>query len=225
MVPKPAKINVDVARPSKPRMAAYELDLATMTNNIDCRERLPSSAELLASMSEVYDRIAEAMLISNLILHELGREPPQRPVRPFFPKSLYGVSPTDRAMELFKSNCSLEQRISYENVGYIVVKGCDTGRTYRIYHGRVNNIAVMNAKDEKTAIICVQPKGELPTGDVMLAQKLGLECFETDLLAKANVHDITNMTSNQRFWWEINNVVGRQRTWRFDNAMDLVIGD
>ena len=34
--------------------------------------------------------------------------------------------------------------------------------------------------------LCFMPKGRLPIGDIMLAQKIALELFESEAVAKAN---------------------------------------
>lgn len=92
-----------------------------------------------------------------------------------------------RAMDLLLANLSKEQRECYEARGYFVVKGEMTGRTYHITNRKVMNIYVINELGFVVKGLCVIPEGNLPLGDVLLSQKLGLELYEIDTLAQARV--------------------------------------
>ena len=76
-----------------------------------------------------------------------------------------GGSATARGARLLKDNLSATQLAAYRLSGSFEVVGCDTGRRYRIHGASLLNVAEL---------------------DQMLAQKLALELFETEALAKAN---------------------------------------
>jgi hypothetical protein len=91
-----------------------------------------------------------------------------------------------RAFELLKANLSPEQLKQFEEYASIDVVGGETGRRYRILRGSQLNIYALDRHGMCMASLCVVPRGRLPVGDIMLAQKLGLELFELDLLRVAN---------------------------------------
>jgi hypothetical protein len=91
-----------------------------------------------------------------------------------------------RGLLLLKQNLSPEQLNQYENFGHFEVLGGQTGRRYLIKNGFQMNIDIVDAKGGRLARLCFAPEGELPTGDVLLAQKLALELFEEDALKIAN---------------------------------------
>ena len=64
--------------------------------------------------------------------------------------------------------------------------GSDTGRRYRIYYGNLGNVVELGVSGEEVHSWCFHPTGNLPVGDVMLAQKLALELFEREALGVAN---------------------------------------
>ena len=89
------------------------------------------------------------------------------------------------AVLLLKENLSPAQRLQYQRSGYFDVVGGDTGNRYRIWHGSQMNVERLG----NTALrlkFCFMPKGQLPIGDVMLAQKIALELFESKAVAIAN---------------------------------------
>lgn len=92
----------------------------------------------------------------------------------------------DRGMRLLFNNLTQLQRQQYNRFGHFDVIGGKTGRSYRIRHGRVMNIDQLDRKGRRVCGWCFYPRGRLVAGDVMLAQKLALELFETDALAIAN---------------------------------------
>lgn len=69
--------------------------------------------------------------------------------------------------------------------GYFEVVGCDTGRQYRIYAGAATNICEVDERGRPKVGLCFLPVGDLPIGDVMLAQKIALESCESSALAVA----------------------------------------
>ena len=91
-----------------------------------------------------------------------------------------------RSIHLLESNLSPEQRHQWARHRYFDVIGGDTGRRYRVYKGCTLNIAQLNGSGGRARLLCFEPQGTLPVGDVMLAQKFALELFESETLAVAN---------------------------------------
>jgi hypothetical protein len=89
-------------------------------------------------------------------------------------------------MQLLTRNLSLAQRKQYAMHGYFDVIGGDTGKRYRIRHGTLMNIEQLDQNNRRVQLLCFTPRGRLPVGDIMLAQKIALELFETDVLRVAN---------------------------------------
>jgi len=94
--------------------------------------------------------------------------------------------PEDRAMELLVRNLSPTQREQYARRGYFDVFGGHTGGWYRVHHARQMNVECLDKRGTTAFLLCFVPEGRLPLGDVLLAQKLALECFESDVLWTAN---------------------------------------
>jgi hypothetical protein len=90
-----------------------------------------------------------------------------------------------RAIELLKSNLTATQREQFEKKGWFDVVGGTTGILYRIWYGYQLNVQQLDSKGRSVHWLCFEPRGHLPTGDVMLAQKLALEHFEADALRVA----------------------------------------
>ena len=91
-----------------------------------------------------------------------------------------------RALRLLQENLSPDQREQHGRFGYFDVVGGNTGKPYRIKYGFQLNVALLDNRGRTKAVLCFAPEGNLPAGDVMLAQKLALELFETDTLKIAN---------------------------------------
>ncbi len=91
-----------------------------------------------------------------------------------------------RGMQLLTRNLSLAQRKQYAMHGYFDVIGGDTGKRYRIRHGCLMNVQQLDQNGRRVQLLCFTPRGRLPVGDIMLAQKIALELFETDVLRVAN---------------------------------------
>jgi hypothetical protein len=83
---------------------------------------------------------------------------------------------------------SPEQRAQLEKKGYFEVVGSDTGKQYRIYPGAMSNVSEIDEKGRPRCDLCFGPMGELPIGDVMLAQKIALENCESSALAVARTY-------------------------------------
>ena len=95
-----------------------------------------------------------------------------------------------RGLRLLWENLSPAQREQQERCGYFDVIGGDTGRRYRIKKGFQPGL--LDNKGRTRAALCFMPEGELPAGDVMLAQKLALELFESDTLKIANEFSVNH---------------------------------
>jgi len=91
-----------------------------------------------------------------------------------------------QALQLLVRNLTPAQRQQFARHDYFDVIGGDTGRRYRIRVGRTLNVAQLNASGRCVRFLCFQPHGQLPVGDVMLAQKIALELFESKALRVAN---------------------------------------
>jgi len=90
-----------------------------------------------------------------------------------------------KGMELLLKNLSTRQRQQYEAFGYFDVRGSDTGRRYRIFHGRFGNVRELGPNDRVSIGKCFLPEGDLAAGDCMLAQKIALENRESAVLRVA----------------------------------------
>jgi hypothetical protein len=91
-----------------------------------------------------------------------------------------------RAIDFLKRNLSPTQRSQFESDGCFDVIGGITGTRYRIRRGYQMNVDQLDAKGKRVRVLCFMPEGRLPIGDIMLAQKLALELFETDAIDAAN---------------------------------------
>jgi len=92
-----------------------------------------------------------------------------------------------RGLELLVEHLSPAQRAQYDRFNYFDVIGGNTGRRYRIRHGQVMNVEVLDNAGHRMCALCFMPKGQLPVGDVMLAQKLALESFEAEAIKVAQM--------------------------------------
>ena len=95
-----------------------------------------------------------------------------------------------QALQLLVRNLSPAQRQQFARHDYFDVIGGDTGRRYRIRVGRTLNVAQLNASGGCVRMLCFEPQGQLPVGDVMLAQKIALELFESEAIRVANASPI-----------------------------------
>ena len=95
-----------------------------------------------------------------------------------------------RALELLKSHLSDTQLAQFSALGRFEVTGGDTGTRYVIRNFTSINIEQLNSKGESVKGWCFGPQGNLARGDVLLAQKLALECFESQALERAHSHTI-----------------------------------
>ena len=92
----------------------------------------------------------------------------------------------ERGIQLLKINLSPAQLKQYESRRYFDVIGGVTGQCYRIRHGWLRNVDLVDRDGRPSRTLCFMPEGHLAIGDVMLAQKLALELFESEALMVAN---------------------------------------
>jgi hypothetical protein len=97
-------------------------------------------------------------------------------------------------LRLLRDWLSPVQRTQFAKKGYFEVVGCDTGKLYRIYPGLMANVCETDEKGRPRLGLCFRTMGELPIGDVMLAQKIALENCEISVLAVAARFDVSVFT-------------------------------
>jgi hypothetical protein len=91
-----------------------------------------------------------------------------------------------RGITLLREWLSPMQRVQFDASKSFDVVGCDSGRRYRISHGRGTNVHEIDNAGRPVTGWCFVPSGYLVAGDVMLAQKIALETNERATLAVAN---------------------------------------
>lgn len=96
-------------------------------------------------------------------------------------------TPEGRALLLLRHWLSPAQRGQFAEKGYFDVVGGDTGNRYRIYAGAATNVCEIDENGRPKTGLCFLPRGDLPIGDVMLAQKIALETCEGSVLAVARM--------------------------------------
>jgi len=112
------------------------------------------------------------------------------PIEPLPRRPVYGPfssEASNKALALLKRWLSPEQRRELEKRGSFDVVGSHTGRRYRIYPGKLNNVRILQDNFE-VAALCFAPAdaGFLPEADIMLAQKITLETNEKAALKVAH---------------------------------------
>jgi hypothetical protein len=90
-----------------------------------------------------------------------------------------------RSRILLRKWLSSEQLAQYETRGAFEVIGSKTGRRYRIEERRQLNVYQLDRRGRRSLGWCFIPKSGLPTGDVMLAQKVALETDEERVMKVA----------------------------------------
>jgi hypothetical protein len=93
-----------------------------------------------------------------------------------------------KALTLLREWMSPAQLARFESYGHFEVIGSRTGKRYRIRYNRVVNIDELDERGAQVATWCFGPEGNLPRGDIMLAQKIALENDEEAALAIAIQH-------------------------------------
>jgi len=110
-----------------------------------------------------------------------------------------------RGMNLLVEHLSPAQRAQYGRFKYFDVVGGNSGRRYRIRHGQVLNVEVLDSTGHCMCLLCFMPRGHLPVGDVMLAQKLALEAFEAEAIKVAHMSPSLHMRTRRdlRLQWRL----------------------
>jgi hypothetical protein len=90
-----------------------------------------------------------------------------------------------RSVKLLREWLSPDQLAQFDKYGYFEVRGCQSGKRYRIRYGTATNIHELDQYGHPKVGWCFVPSGPLVAGDVMLAQKIALETDEFSALAVA----------------------------------------
>lgn len=114
-----------------------------------------------------------------------GERSRRRAIRALFIRHGAERTPQGRSLRLLREWLSPAQWAQFAAKGYFEVVGGDTGKQYRIYAGASTNVCEVDEKGRPTLGLCFMPLGELPVGDVMLAQKIALESCESRAIAVA----------------------------------------
>lgn len=91
-----------------------------------------------------------------------------------------------RGLKQLKDWLSTAQLECYERHQYFDVVGSDSSKVYRIHNGQQTNIEQLDSNGQPVCRWCFVPEGHLVSGDVMLAQKIALETYESGALGVAN---------------------------------------
>jgi hypothetical protein len=90
-----------------------------------------------------------------------------------------------RGLRLLREWLSAEQLVQYDAHNYFDVRGCHSGKRYRIRHGTQTNIYELDHAGRPQVGWCFVPRDCRVAGDVILAQKIALETDERGALAVA----------------------------------------
>jgi hypothetical protein len=91
----------------------------------------------------------------------------------------------ERGLALLQAWLGPEQAEQWASQRAFEVLGCDTGTRYRITCGTAMNVQ-LDQTGRSVARWCFVPKGDLVTGDILLAQKIALETIERQVLKLGN---------------------------------------
>lgn len=91
----------------------------------------------------------------------------------------------ERSFELLKAWLDPQQLASFQEHQYFEVTGSDSGVRYRLRPQSAFGIEALTGR-RKGTLYCVVPTGAPALGDILLAQKIGLETNERATLARAN---------------------------------------
>jgi hypothetical protein len=89
-----------------------------------------------------------------------------------------------------------DQRNMLESENRFLIE-VNSGRIYEIRRGRHQNVYRLDENGHAVEQLCCLPRGEVPDGDVMLAQMLHLLCNEEQFRRIANRWDLRDMQGNQ----------------------------
>jgi hypothetical protein len=90
-----------------------------------------------------------------------------------------------RGLTLLKAWLTPEQLAQYRLHRHFDVTGCHSGKRYRIRYGVSMNVYELDSLGRPLVGRCFVPRDNLVAGDVMLAQKIGLETNERGVLLVA----------------------------------------
>ena len=92
-----------------------------------------------------------------------------------------------RGLDLLKANLTPDQLKQFLACRRFDVVGGVSGHTYRIRMAAgPMHVEELDQQGQCVRRLCFYPQGGLVDGDIMLAQKIALETFETEALAIAN---------------------------------------
>ena len=99
-------------------------------------------------------------------------------------RSTVSLEARRKGEQLLLANLKPAQRHQFETYRYFDAVGSATGKQYRIFEGRYQN--VFEIRDGRRGQgRCFMPKGDLVAGDCMLAQKIAIENYEDEVLKTA----------------------------------------
>jgi hypothetical protein len=84
-------------------------------------------------------------------------------------------TPEGRSLRLLREWLSPAQRVQFAERGYFEVIGGESGKPYRVFPGGLANVCEVDERGRPRLDLCFRTLGELPIGDVILAQKIALE--------------------------------------------------
>ena len=91
-----------------------------------------------------------------------------------------------RGIKLLREWLSPSQLAQFDTGKYFDVIGCHTGKRYRIRYASSMNVIEIDDLGRPKAGWCFIPDCYLVPGDIMLAQKIALELFESNALKVAH---------------------------------------
>jgi hypothetical protein len=91
----------------------------------------------------------------------------------------------EKSLRLLHSWLSPEQAQQWDALSEFEVVGSHTETRYRIRRGKVMNVHELDRAGNIVAHWCFAPRGDLPIGDVLLAQKIAIETMEREALKMA----------------------------------------
>ena len=108
-----------------------------------------------------------------------------RALRRLYSRYYAESSPEARGLRLLRAWLSPSQSEQFDAKGHFDVIGSATGSKYRIQYGTSMNVYELDDTGRLKMGWCFVPQGCLVAGDVMLAQKIALETFESRALSVA----------------------------------------
>ncbi len=154
-------------------------------------QRSQERADIIAAaFGSIQDRLAADLILPDWLESYLVVAP-----RPDFKKEQERLRRAKtraqvRGLVLLREHCTPFQWQEYKAFKYFHAKGNESGRTYRIEHGRQQNVYLLDDRGEVEIGLCFLPYlkdgAALVEGDCMLAQKLTLELNESEALKVAH---------------------------------------